>query len=258
MKKYLAFGLIVFVTAFLDIYTKTIAENNLGRRTADWTHGFEAEIASEQDGMTVREWVADEFDLDPESEEGEYTAYSILTDSTEEATRIPPSFEVHAGDSVFVTYRKIPVIDGFWNYTYVRNYGAAWSLFANKSESFRRPFFTIVSSVAIVLVLFILHGLDPKKRWLILALSLIVGGALGNLIDRVRYGYVVDFIDWYIVIGGTEKHWPTFNIADAWIAIGVGIMLLDSIFSPEEENSEIENLDNQKPEEENSLLKNSS
>jgi signal peptidase II len=68
---------------------------------------------------------------------------------------------------------------------------------------------------------------------MITTLALIVGGALGNFVDRIRFGYVVDFIDWYVTLGGRERHWPTFNIADVCISVGVTLMILQSFFVKE-------------------------
>jgi signal peptidase II len=118
-------------------------------------------------------------------------------------------------------HHSIPIIDGFFNLTYVRNTGAAFGLFAGSAEVFRRPFLILVSILASVFIISMMKRLAEKETGLITGLSFILGGAIGNLIDRVFYGEVIDFLDVY----WRNYHWPAFNIADSFITIGVGIML---------------------------------
>ena len=118
-------------------------------------------------------------------------------------------------------HHSIPIIDGFFNLTYVRNTGAAFGLFAGSAEVFRRPFLILVSILASVFIISMMKRLAEKETGLITGLSFILGGAIGNLIDRVFYGEVIDFLDVY----WRNYHWPAFNIADSFITVGVGIML---------------------------------
>lgn len=117
------------------------------------------------------------------------------------------------------------VIDGVWDFQYVENPGAAWGLLSRANESFRAPFFVVVSIIASVLILNY-YVRSPERlairRW---ALALVFGGAIGNFIDRIRLSYVIDFIDWH---WKDKWHWPTFNIADAAISIGVVLLLIES------------------------------
>lgn len=117
----------------------------------------------------------------------------------------------------------VRVVDGFWNHRYVENPGAAWGLLANASESVRVPFFLLVSTGAVVFIIFFFRKLEDDQHLMIWSLSLVFGGAIGNLIDRLHLSYVVDFIDWYV---GTA-HWPTFNVADAGITSGVVLLMLE-------------------------------
>jgi signal peptidase II len=126
---------------------------------------------------------------------------------------------------------QIVVVKGFLSLIYAKNKGGAWGLLQNENESLRRPFFLIVSVVAIVFIVSLYRRLAPGQSALKWGLPLVLGGALGNLIDRVRYGYVVDFIDNYLTWGGVERHWPTYNVADISICIGVGLMAID-MFTP--------------------------
>jgi signal peptidase II len=134
--------------------------------------------------------------------------------------------------------RFVSVIDGFFRLKYAENTGAAWGLLRSASPSFRIPFFIIVSLLAIGLIIWFFRRIEPHKRLLPLAVSLVLGGAVGNLIDRVRMGKVVDFVDWYITIGGDEKHWPTFNVADAAITAGVILLILEMFIGFKKEPAE--------------------
>jgi signal peptidase II len=125
-------------------------------------------------------------------------------------------------DRSMALHRSIPIIDGFFNLTYVRNTGAAFGIFAGSAEMFRRPFLIAVSVVAIGFIVAMLKRLAEKATWLITALAFILGGAIGNLIDRVIYGEVIDFLDCF----WGDYHWPAFNLADSFITVGVTITLI--------------------------------
>jgi len=114
------------------------------------------------------------------------------------------------------------VIEGFLNLTHVRNPGAAFGFLARTSPIFRSFFFVLISLLAIGLILHYLVKSREHQPWLFFALSLVLGGALGNLIDRLRFGEVVDFIDIY----WTKYHWPAFNVADSAISAGAVILIL--------------------------------
>jgi signal peptidase II len=116
-------------------------------------------------------------------------------------------------------HHSIPVIDDLFNLTYIRNTGAAFGIFAGSAEIFRRPFLIVVSIVASGFILTMLRRLPNRETGLITALTFILGGAMGNLIDRVVYGEVIDFLDFF----WSGYHWPAFNIADSFITVGVTI-----------------------------------
>ncbi|MGH7410699.1 MAG: signal peptidase II [Candidatus Methylomirabilis sp.] len=120
---------------------------------------------------------------------------------------------------------SVPVIPDLFAIVHVLNPGAAFGLLAARSASFRNPFFIGISILAIAFILYYRHrGLEthPLASF---ALSLILGGALGNLIDRLRIRMVIDFLDVHYY----QYHWPAFNVADSAITIGVSLMLLDLI-----------------------------
>lgn len=124
--------------------------------------------------------------------------------------------------------RHMTVIANHFDFIYTLNPGGAWSFLRGLPENLRRPFFLFVSSAAIVFIISVYRRLHPEQwamRW---GLPLALGGAVGNLVDRIRYGSVIDFIDVYMTYKGQEKHWPTFNVADIAIVIGVLLMALDT------------------------------
>jgi signal peptidase II len=127
--------------------------------------------------------------------------------------------------------RQITVIPDHFDFIYTLNPGGAWSFLRGLPENLRRPFFLFVSSAAIIFIISVYRRLHPEQwamRW---GLSLALGGAIGNLVDRIRYGSVIDFIDWYGTYKGREVHWPTFNVADIAIVLGVLFMALDTFSS---------------------------
>jgi signal peptidase II len=127
--------------------------------------------------------------------------------------------------------RSIEVIKDHFDFLYTLNPGGAWSFLRNLPENLRRPFFLFVSSAAIVFIVSVyrrIHRDQWAMRW---GLPLALGGAIGNLVDRIRYGSVIDFIDFYVIRAGREHHWPTFNVADIAIVAGVALMALDTFLS---------------------------
>jgi len=125
-------------------------------------------------------------------------------------------------DTSMSLYQSIPAFPGF-SITYARNYGAAFS-FLSDAGGWQRWFFAaLAAGISVGLVIY-LKSLKKDETLLAVSLSLILGGAVGNLIDRVTYGYVIDFLDVYY----QAYHWPVFNIADSAITVGVVFMLFES------------------------------
>ena len=122
------------------------------------------------------------------------------------------------------------VVEDYWAHRYVENPGAAWGLLASLDPRYRVPFFHLVSLVAIALLALYCRRVAPVQPRLGVALALIMGGALGNYVDRLARNYVIDFIDWHWR-NQPGLHWPTFNVADAAISVGVLLLLSDGLLS---------------------------
>lgn len=118
-------------------------------------------------------------------------------------------------------YDSRMIIENLVNITYIMNAGAAFGFLAQEPPLFRSLFFALATVAAVGLIIFHLLKSRDDEPLLVWALSLILGGALGNLIDRVRFGAVVDFIDVY----WKTYHWPAFNVADSAISLGAMLMI---------------------------------
>lgn len=269
--KYVFFAILVIVGVVLDQWTKHIAVAELASRscpaalanatgedpgcrphpmsasalecggpTCRWDHRLVRTVGAES--TTVGEWLLEEFNA-VESASGERLIFGVYRVDAE-GTPVGPladSATLQAGDTMQIGHRETRIIEGFWNHVYVQNYGAAWGFLSNQDERFVRPFFLIVALLAMGIVLNMFRSVTREQPLLYWALPLIVSGAVGNFVDRARLGYVVDFVDWFITTGGVEKHWPTFNIADVWITIGVVLMVLEILFGkPPAEEGEAE------------------
>lgn len=119
----------------------------------------------------------------------------------------------------------------FFNITYVHNPGAAFSFLADQG-GWQRWFFTAIAAIASVIFIVWLAKTPKQQKMLGVAFALMLSGAVGNLIDRVLFGYVIDFLDFY----GFGYHFPAFNIADSMIFIGAALMILDSIINGEQKS----------------------
>ncbi len=120
-----------------------------------------------------------------------------------------------------VLYSSLKVIPGFFNITHIRNKGAIFGAFSQTDKPLVFVSLTAASFIALVLVVYYFYKTPASERGLKLALSLILAGALGNLVDRLFRGYVIDFLDFYI----KNRHWPFFNVADSCITIGAVLLL---------------------------------
>ncbi len=130
---------------------------------------------------------------------------------------------------------SLVIVENFFNLTFVKNYGAAFGFLSQSHPEFREIFFLTMPPVAMVVIGFLLKQAPDKDKLQILALSGILGGALGNYIDRLRFRYVVDFLDfhWY-----NQYSWPAFNIADSAIVLGVMILIYQMILEAKKAKQE--------------------
>jgi signal peptidase II len=129
--------------------------------------------------------------------------------------------------------QSIPLVPGYLDLTFVLNPGAAFSFLATLPDNIRNPFFILVSIAAAVLIIVYRTRYLRQNPLASVSLGLILGGAVGNLIDRVRYGVVVDFIDVHV----HQYHWPVFNVADSAISVGVTLLLIEMFVEWRRENS---------------------
>jgi signal peptidase II len=114
-------------------------------------------------------------------------------------------------------HESVPIIASFFHLTLVYNTGAAFGLLAHMPAWFRQPFFLVATGVAVFALLLFLRRIDRANHPIVIAIAAIIGGAVGNLIDRLRYGQVIDFLDFH----WRGYHWPAFNVADTCITLGV-------------------------------------
>jgi len=135
-------------------------------------------------------------------------------------------------DANFRLHESMPVIRGFFNLTYVRNKGAAFGILADNAV--RIPFFITVSIVAMLGILWYINRIRNDQKLAVFSLSLVFAGAFGNLIDRVRLGEVIDFLD----VFWQRYHWPAFNVADSAITVGVTLLLIDMWCEDRKKSSE--------------------
>ncbi|MFZ5453278.1 MAG: signal peptidase II [Thermodesulfobacteriota bacterium] len=116
---------------------------------------------------------------------------------------------------------QIPVIKGFFNVVHIHNRGAAFGLMGSWSLDFVRVFFVCTTGIVLLVVAYLWWRLPGDQGLAALGYSLIMAGALGNLVDRVRFGEVVDFLDFY----WGHYHWPAFNVADSLVCLGAGVLV---------------------------------
>jgi signal peptidase II len=132
-------------------------------------------------------------------------------------------------DRFFELHESRPLIDGLLHLTYVRNRGAAFGILNDAALPYQSAIFAAVSLLALGAIAFYAWRLPASATAPRLGLALIMGGAVGNLVDRVRLGYVIDFVDAF----WGRHHWPAFNVADSCISIGVVLLVVDMLRTPQ-------------------------
>jgi len=129
-------------------------------------------------------------------------------------------------------YESTVIIQHFFNLTYTRNPGAAFGLLADQDGTFRSVFFLLISVGALIFLVYFFIKTPSEDTLTLVAPSLILGGAIGNFLDRVQRGEVVDFLDFYV----GRFHWWIFNLADSAITVGISILILQSFLKKTNEN----------------------
>lgn len=125
----------------------------------------------------------------------------------------------------FTLYQSTVILPGFFSLTYVTNRGAAFSIFADVESPWRHYFFVGIGIIALLALTLMWFKIPKSSQIKAIGLPLIAGGALGNLIDRIRYGEVIDFLDFYL----NSYHWPAFNVADIAICTGVFLYIVFNV-----------------------------
>ena len=133
-------------------------------------------------------------------------------------------------DRTMSLYQSITVLDGCFNIFYIRNKGAAFSFLSQ--ASWRLPFFISISLIASLVILVAFGKLRDNQRLAQVSLAMIFSGAVGNLIDRLRLGEVIDFLQVY----WKNFYWPAFNVADSFICVGVALLALDMLLEERGKN----------------------
>jgi signal peptidase II len=120
-------------------------------------------------------------------------------------------------------HKQVEVLPGFFNLIHVRNTGGAFGIFGGERGHLGSVLFVLASLIAVGILVILFLRVKEHEKTLAFSLSLLLSGAIGNLVDRVSYGEVVDFLDFHV----SSYHWPAFNIADSAISIGIGLMALE-------------------------------
>lgn len=156
--------------------------------------------------------------------------YWVLTSLATALVALDQATKIYV-HSQFRLHETVQVIQNYFNITYVRNPGAAFGFLAQSHPEFREPFFLVLPPIAMLIILWVLRSVQQNDRVQIVALSMVFGGAIGNYIDRLRFGYVIDFLDFHIQ---NKYTWPAFNVADSAIVVGIGILLIISFVRNDE------------------------
>lgn len=141
--------------------------------------------------------------------------------------RVPSDLAVSAGDALLVRSHEVPVMGQWWKFVYAENTGAAFGFLKGVQDDVRETIFLVLTCLVFVVIGSILWRTGLEHIVVLFAMTSVLGGALGNFVDRVRYGYVIDFIDMDL----SFIHWPTYNVADIAIVVGVVLLVLEITFN---------------------------
>ena len=232
--KYTVFFVVLVVGVAVDQLTKWYASERLATTRPGYVeHSITVSVPEEGEPRGLLEFLEEEFSANTRAEITEIAHSHVRTPSGQ---WLEPTDTVEPGQELVVLNRSVTVIERYWEFEYTENPGAAFGLLSESNATYRLPFFIVISLLAVVVILYILRGVRDDHLMLVMSLSLIGTGAMGNFIDRIRFGHVVDFIVWQY----TEQYrWPTFNVADAFISVGVALMFIEILRGrPEEDDTE--------------------
>lgn len=232
-KKVAIFVTVVVVGVAIDQITKYVAADRLATTVRGHVeHPIEVTVPESQDGETLERYLRDEFSSNTPMEIRRIIRRGVLGPDGQPMAAGDP---VQAGQTLTVRNRTITVIDGYWEWEYAENTGAAFSFLAGGEGEWRRILLIVVNIIAFGFLIYLLRIVRADHKLFLFAISLIGSGAIGNLIDRVRFGYVVDFILWKV---GDQYRWPNFNVADICITVGAVTVMALVLFGNIEELEE--------------------
>jgi signal peptidase II len=157
-----------------------------------------------------------------DSKYGQYTKLAVISGLVIILDQITKIFIL----KTLPLYHSITIIPGFFNITHIHNPGGAFGFMAHQNSSLRSFLFILLALIAVCLIFYFYKSTNRTHPFLASGFALILGGAIGNLIDRIRFGKVVDFLDFYV----HSYHWPAFNVADSAITVGVTIFIFHLLF----------------------------
>lgn len=219
--KALVVGLVLVFGIGMDQWTKSYAEDRLAGRY--YKHQMVIPVPADQQGKkTVSEVLA--ADLTWTSPE-DLKVLSSRWARTPDGKRLAPDSSTEGLSAIHLLHRDVIIVQDYFDFHYARNPGAAFSFMANADDSYRVYLLLSIAALAFCFIMYLIVKADwLTQRLSVFAYAMIAAGAMGNFIDRARFGYVIDFILWKYT---DDYRWPAFNIADTLIVIGVGLLFIE-------------------------------
>jgi len=218
---------ILVVGVGLDQWTKWYASRRLASGGVGTGGEVTLRVPPSAEGETLRSFLGGEFAANSERRIDRIASRRVYG---RDGRRLGPDDPVREGQFVTVVHREVAVIPGYVELEYAENRGAAFGLFGDAASPYRFAGLVGFSLLALLGLLYLVRAVPPERRVLIAALSSVAAGAVGNLVDRIRLGYVVDFL---VVRYGDLFRWPTFNVADVCITVGLGVAVAAAVSGEE-------------------------
>ncbi|MCB9727579.1 MAG: signal peptidase II [Deltaproteobacteria bacterium] len=186
-----------------------------------------AAVEAEVSGITVDDWLSESLRRLSDARLADTAARGLNPITPSTAGRVDPAAPAVPGTTYLLTDRQIDVAGDWFKLVYAENPGAAFGFLKGLPAGARDLVFLLLTLIVGAVIIVVLVRMAPEHRLVPIALTGILGGAAGNFVDRIRYGYVIDFIDMDLGF----MHWPTYNVADIAISVGVVLLLLDMLFN---------------------------